>query len=178
MSLFRLLLEVWRFGAWMEFITIGSSVLALPGHSSAQTELCSWLTNFFHCSAQNSLPFGQQTEPGPTVFKQCLLPLPSLHGLKSLSTRTLYQELDVSLESPCIRGSCRKAFRASLSVAQSTLFLSRKKMGKLEASPLNLGPNSISQFGFWKALVVWVPWRNHWEEWIVSRWPPWIWGFT
>ena len=55
MFLFRLLLEVWRFGAWMEFITIGSSVLALPGHSSAQTELCSWLTNFSHCSAQNSL---------------------------------------------------------------------------------------------------------------------------
>ena len=51
-----------------------------------------------------------------------------------------YQELAVSLESPCIRGSCRKAFRASLSVAQSTLFLSRKKMGKLEALPLNLGP--------------------------------------
>ena len=36
----------------MEFITIGSSVLALPGHSSAQTELYSWLTNFFHCGAQ------------------------------------------------------------------------------------------------------------------------------
>ena len=51
-----------------------------------------------------------------------------------------YQELEVSLESHCIRGSCRKAFRASLSVAQSTLFLSRKKMGKLEALPLNLGP--------------------------------------
>ena len=93
MSLFRLLLEVWRFGAWMEFITIGSSVLALPGHFSAQTELCSWLTNFFHCSAQNSLPFGQQTEPGPTVFKQCLLPLPSLHGLKLTSTSSLIRNL-------------------------------------------------------------------------------------
>ena len=180
MSLFRLLLEVWRFGAWMEFITIGSSVLALPGHSSAQTELCSWLINFFHCGAQNSLPFGQQTEPGPTVFNQCLLPLPAfmdwsrhqpavLSGTWCLPGKPLHSFL---------HSGCRKAFRACLSVAQGALFLSREKMGKLEASPLNLGPNSISQFGFWKALVVWVPWRNHWEEWIVSRWPPWIWGFT
>ena len=67
---------------------------------------------------------------------------------------------------------------ASLSVAQSALFLSRKKMGKLEALPLNLGPNSISSFGCWKALPVSVPCRNHWEEWTVSRWLAWIWGFT
>ena len=43
-----------------------------------------------------------------------------------------------------LHSGCRKAFRACLSVAQGALFLSREKMGKLEASPLNLGPNSIS----------------------------------
>ena len=39
-----------------------------------------------------------------------------------------------------LHSGCRKAFRACLSVAQSAVFLSREKMGKLEALPLNLGP--------------------------------------
>ena len=64
------------------------------------------------------------------------------------------QKCWLPLENPCIHGSCRKAFRACLSVAQSALFLSREKMGKLEALPLNLGPNSISSFGFWEELAV------------------------
>ena len=47
------------------FIPIGLAVLALPGHSSAPTAL--QLTDFFHCSAQNSLHLGQQTEPGQSA---------------------------------------------------------------------------------------------------------------
>ena len=142
--LFRLLLEVWRFGACMEFITIGSSVLALPGHSSAQTELCSWLTNFFHCSAQNSLHFGQQTELGPTVFNQCLLPLPSLHGLKSTSTSTLIRNLRSPWKALAFMGAVGKPSGLLYLWLRALSSSLGRKMGKLEASPLNLGPNSIS----------------------------------
>ena len=73
----------------MEFVTIGSAVLALPGHSSAQTELA------VDSSAQNSLHFGQQTEPGPTV-------LPMLDASSQPSwiavdlNQHSYQELEVS----------------------------------------------------------------------------------
>ena len=110
------------------------------------------------------------------AFMDCSRPQPALlSGAWGLWMR---KKCWLPLENPCIHGSCRKAFRACLSVAQSALFLFRKKMGKLDASPLNLGPNSISSFGFWKVLAVSVPWRNHWEEWTVSRWPAWIWGFT
>ena len=71
----------------------------------------------FHCSAQNSLHFGQQTEPGPTVFNQCMLPLPSLHGLQSTSTSTLIKNLRSldeaeilasSWKTPAFMGAVRK----------------------------------------------------------------------
>ena len=76
------------------------------------------------------------------AFMDCSRPQPALlSGAWGLWMR---QKCWLPLENPCIHGSCRKAFRACLSVAQSALFLSREKMGKLEASPLNLGPNSIS----------------------------------
>ena len=63
-----------------------------------------------------------------------------------------YQELEVSgwgrnvgfpWKTPAFMGAVGR-LRACLSVAQSALFLSRKKMGKLVASSLNLGPNSVS----------------------------------
>ena len=169
----------------MEFVTIGSAVLALPGHSSAQTELCSWMTNFFHCSAQNSLYFGQQTEPGPTV-------LPMLDASSQPSwiavdlNQHSYQELEVSGWGRNV-GFPWKALASMGAVGKPSglIYLGsehfvtlRRKRGKLEESLLNLGPNSISSFGFWEELAVWIPWRNHWEEWTVSRWTAWIWGFT
>ena len=154
----------------MEFITIGSSVLALPGHSSAQTELCSWMTNFFHCSVQfSSVTQLCSTLCNPmdctsTVVLKIVYILASKQSLDLLCLTNaccLFPAfMDGSRHQPallsgtwCLPGKplhsflhsgCWKAFRACLSVAQGALFLSRKKMGKLEASPLNLGPNSIS----------------------------------
>lgn len=101
---------------------------------------------------------------------QCLMLLPSLHGLQSTSIAS-YQELEVSgwgrnvgfLENPAFMGAVGKPSGLDSMCGKSALFLSRKKMGKLEALPLNLGPNSISQLVSGECWLYPVPGGSHWE---------------